>query len=147
MRFRAFLLLFVAGAACSSREAAENGTSSSAAEAVVASCTSVNTSGDPNAERYGTSCICCHSGEFGVAGSLAHDAGVATILVEDHDGKTAEMSPDPYDNFFRHRPLSPPLSATVIFENGERRTMKGPAPHGSCNACHDSELVPRIGTR
>lgn len=131
---------------CSSGEAADNRTVSAPID--VGPCAPANIAGDVTRERYGASCICCHQTEFGVAGSVAHDAGVATVLVEDSEGKTAEMSPNPYDNFFRHRPLTPPLTATLIFEDGERRTMKSQAPHGSCNGCHGVDLVmPRVGVR
>jgi hypothetical protein len=91
--------------------------------------------GDPNHERWGTSCLCCHRHDFGVAGSIAKGSGVVDILVEDRDGRTAEMSPDIFDNFFRHRKLTPPLVATITFVDGEQRVMRD-APHGSCNGCH-----------
>jgi len=102
--------------------------------------------GDPARERHGTSCICCHARTFGVAGSVEHDAGVESILVVDRDGKTADMATNPHDNFFQHRRLTPPLAAVVIFADGERRTMKSPAPHGSCNACHGVTTT-RVGAR
>jgi cytochrome c5 len=102
--------------------------------------------GDPDRERWGTSCLCCHAESFGVAGSVAHDAGVLEIFVRDRDGKTAEMFVNPYDNFFQHRNLVAPLTAVVRYEDGTERTMRSAAPHGSCNACH-GETVPRIGTR
>src|SRR5947207_1074555 len=50
--------------------------------------------GDPDRERWGTSCLCCHTTEFGVAGSLAGDAGISTITITDSEGRTSEMSPD-----------------------------------------------------
>ncbi len=102
--------------------------------------------GDPTRERWGANCLCCHADEFGVAGSLPKDAGIATVFVVDNDGRTAEMSPDIFDNFFRHRKLTPPLRATVRFTDGSARSMKSPAPHGSCNACHGTHVAP-IGAR
>ena len=101
--------------------------------------------GNPARERWGTSCLCCHTGEFGVAGSLAPDSGVVDIFVEDRDGRTAEMSPDIFDNFFRHRKLTPPLSTTITFADGDQRRMQA-VPHGSCNACHGVS-VPLVGSR
>lgn len=102
--------------------------------------------GDPDRERWGTSCLCCHTGEFGVAGSLARDAGVAMVVVADRNGRTAEMPPNVFDNFFQHRNLEPPLTAVVTFADGEQRAMKSPAPHGSCNACH-GVATSRLGSR
>jgi hypothetical protein len=101
--------------------------------------------GDPDRERWGTSCLCCHTHDFGVAGSIAPSSQVVDIFVEDRDGRTAEMSPDIFDNFFRHRKLTPPLVATVTFADGDRRVMRE-VPHGSCNACHGVE-VPLVGVR
>lgn len=96
-------------------------------------------------QRHGTSCLCCHE-EFGVAGSVAHDAGIATVLITDRNGRELEIAPNPFDNFFRHAKMTPPLRAQIVFENGEVRSMKEPAPHGSCNACH-GEIANTIGER
>lgn len=101
--------------------------------------------GEEDRERWSANCLCCHDGEFGVAGSIAHDAGVVKVKIRDRDGKIAEMFPNPYDNFFQHRPLTPPLSATVVLEDGSERTMRDPAPHGSCNGCH-GESIPLVGS-
>jgi hypothetical protein len=101
--------------------------------------------GDPNRERWGTSCLCCHTHDFGVAGSVAKGSGVVDVFVEDRDGRTAQMSPDIFDNFFRHRKLTPPLVATVTFADGEQRVMPA-APHGSCNGCHGVS-VSLVGSR
>ena len=92
--------------------------------------------GDPSRGRWGSNCLCCHETDFGVAGSLAPDAKVQTIFVADLHGHSAEMSPDIFDNFFRHQKLEPPLVATITFTDGEQRRMRSAAPHGSCNACH-----------
>lgn len=102
--------------------------------------------GEPRLERHGTSCMCCHEGTFTVAGSVARDAGVAWILVTDRDGRHLQMAVNPHDNFFRHRQLVPPLTATIVFEDGEVRTMPEPAPHGSCNGCHGETAKP-LGER
>ncbi len=101
--------------------------------------------GDPNRERWGTSCLCCHTHDFGVAGSVAPRSGVVDILIEDRNGRTAEMSPNIFDNFFRHRKLTPPLVATITFADGEQRVMRD-SPHGSCNGCHGVS-VPLVGSR
>jgi hypothetical protein len=102
--------------------------------------------GDPLRERWGTDCLCCHATEFGVAGSLEPDAGISMISVSDREGRSDEMSPDLFDNFFRHQKLTPPLNAVVTFANGEQRRMRSAAPHGSCNACHGNS-EPRLGSR
>lgn len=97
-------------------------------------------------ERYGTSCLCCHANEFGVAGSLPRDAGVSSVVVVDRDGRSTDMASDVFDNFFQHRQLTPPLRATVRFADGAVSSMKGDAPHGSCNACHGVS-TPLVGQR
>lgn len=96
-------------------------------------------------QRHGTSCLCCHQ-EFGIAGSVAHDAGVVRVLVTGSDGQELEAAPNGFDNFFRHFQLVPPLRATITFRDGEVRTMDHPAPHGSCNACH-GETTGMLGER
>jgi len=103
--------------------------------------------GDPADERYGTSCLCCHTGDFTVAGSVDRAAPPARIIVVDRAGARAEMSPDPYGNFFRHVPLVPPLTATVIGIDGGSRVMPIAAPHADCNECHrPGGSAPRIAT-
>ena len=96
-------------------------------------------------QRHGTSCLCCHH-EYGVAGSVAHDAGVRVVLVTDKNGQELEIAPNPFDNFFRHYEMTPPLRAQIVFTNGETRTMEHAAPHGSCNACHGEHAKP-LGER
>lgn len=102
--------------------------------------------GDPNRERWGSNCVCCHETEFGVAGSLLPDSAVETIFVADQRGRSAEMSPNFFDNFFRHQKLTPPLTATITFSDGEQRRMQSAALHGSCNACH-GQSEPMLGSR
>jgi hypothetical protein len=93
--------------------------------------------GDESEQRHGTACLCCHRGEFGVAGSVDRDgAEIARIVVTDSAGRSADMVPNAFGNFFRHLRLSSPLSATVFGPTGEALTMRTPAPHGDCNACH-----------
>lgn len=104
------------------------------------------TEGDPSKERHGSSCLCCHKSDFGVAGSVAADAGIAEIIVWDKNGDTAQMAPNPHDNFFRRRKLEPPISAVIFFDDGTQKTMSAPAPHGSCNACH-GQSVAMLGAR
>jgi len=86
-------------------------------------------------QRHGTNCVCCHN-EFGVAGSVSHDAGVVEVLVTDANGVEVAMAPNPFDNFFRHYVLEPPFRAQITLSDGSQRTMDHEAPHGSCNACH-----------
>ena len=148
MRFRSFiafltLAVVASAAACSEESHVEEGPRNDRVDrSEVGPCRD----GDPERERWGTSCLCCHADSFGVAGSVAHDAGVAQVFVRAEDGKTVEMFVNPYDNFLQHRSLTGPLTATVRFEDGTESTMRAPAPHGSCNACH-GETVPRIGAR
>lgn len=81
-----------------------------------------------------------------MAGSVAHDAGVAAVLVTDRNGLELEMAPNPFDNFFRHYKMTPPLRAQITFADGEVRTMQHEAAHGSCNACH-GEVTKALGER
>jgi hypothetical protein len=102
--------------------------------------------GDPARERWGTNCLCCHSGEFSVAGSIdPSGAPVARIVVTDSVGGRAEMAPNPYGNFFRHNALVPPLTAVAYGPDGRARVMPMPAPHAACNECHHPlGVAPRI---
>lgn len=140
--FRACLAIGSVGAvtACTSKDGATSEATPAATD--FGACRS----GEPSLERHGTSCMCCHEGTFSVAGSIARDAGVAWILVTDRDGRNLQMAVNPHDNFFRHRQLNPPLTATIVFEDGEVRTMREPAPHGSCNGCH-GETAKTLGRR
>jgi hypothetical protein len=100
--------------------------------------------GDESLERHGTACLCCHEGEFGVAGSVAPDSPVDRITVIDAVGQRAVMAPNPYDNFFRHVPMEPPLSVTMWLDDGTTKTMTD-APSGDCNTCHGIEgSAPRL---
>ena len=93
--------------------------------------------GDPSRERYGTSCLCCHTGDFTVAGSVdLLGPGVLRVEVSDGYGNRSVMSPDPYGNFLRHNPLVPPLDVRVVGLDGRERRMLAPAPHTNCNECH-----------
>lgn len=130
--------VFLASAAlvgCAPASADDVGTASASATATARD-TSACAPGDPSKERHGTDCMCCHGDKFGIAGSIAHDAGVAWVLVTDSRNRHLQIAPNPHDNFFRHQELVPPISATVVFEDGEVRTMRTPAPSGSCNSCH-----------
>ncbi len=102
--------------------------------------------GDPKRERFGTNCLCCHTGDFTVAGSIdLLGAPVARVVVTDANGNRAEMTPDPFGNFFRHVPLSPPLTAVAFGPDGRARAMQMPAPHAACNECHHPNgVAPRI---
>ncbi len=102
--------------------------------------------GDPQRERHGTSCLCCHTGDFTVAGSIdLTGPAVARVEVTDGFGNRAVMSPNPYGNFFRHNPLVPPLRVKVVGPDGSERSMRMPAPHTNCNECHrPGGAAPRI---
>lgn len=100
--------------------------------------------GDPQEERWGADCLCCHE-ELGVAGSVDR-AGpeVARVVVLGADGRRAVMAPNAYGNFFRHVKLDPPLEIWVEGPGGTRRVMEGLAPHGSCNRCHGAQGGPAL---
>lgn len=88
-------------------------------------------------QRHGTACLCCHSDEFGVAGSVdLRGPAVARVVVADGYGNVADMVPNGFGNFFRHLKLTPPLTATVYGEDGQTLTMQSPASSGDCNSCH-----------
>ena len=88
-------------------------------------------------QRHGTACLCCHSDEFGVAGSVdSRGPAVSRVLVADDHGNVADMVPNGFDNFFRHVKLTPPLTASVYGEDGQVLTMQSKASSGDCNSCH-----------
>ena len=95
--------------------------------------------GNEQVQRHGATCLGCHSDEFGVAGSVDPDASaVARVVVVDSTGDTADMVPNGFDNFFRHFPMTPPLTATVYGPDGGSLTMQMNAPTGDCNGCHST---------
>lgn len=131
----ASLVLAAAAAACGATpdapEEAPIAISRAPAPAVLAPCSD----GDPAAERWGSTCICCHE-EFGVAGSIAHGTTVARVILTAADGEVVTLAPNRFDNFFRHYPLALPLRAAVEGPDGRRVEMAPDAPTGDCNACH-----------
>jgi hypothetical protein len=96
-----------------------------------------NVDGSESDQRHGTACLCCHSDEFGVAGSV-DPAGspVARVVVTGSDGDVADMYVNQFSNFFRHFPLATPVSAVVYAPDGAARAMQELAPSADCNACH-----------
>ena len=100
--------------------------------------------GDELEERHGTDCLCCHAEDFTVAGSIAPGAAIQAIVVRDAAGQALAMTPNAYANFFLHEPLSPPLEAWILGEDGAERRMRGAAPHGSCNRCHREGAEPGL---
>jgi hypothetical protein len=102
--------------------------------------------GDPSQERHGTDCLCCHAVEFGVAGSVNLDGPLVTrVLVTDARGRSADMAPNAYGNFFRHDALEPPLKAVVFGPDGRASAMKQTVTEASCNRCHSAGgMVPPI---
>jgi hypothetical protein len=93
--------------------------------------------GDVEKQRHGTACLCCHEREFGVAGSVdLGGAPITRIVVQGSAGRSAEMVPNAFGNFFRHIQLTPPLAAVIYGANGQTRAMKALAPNGDCNGCH-----------
>jgi hypothetical protein len=100
--------------------------------------------GDPEEQRRGTDCQCCHLDQFSMAGSVSPDAEVAEIRVSDGVNH-AIAQPNHLGNFFRHNQLNPPLTASLVFADGRETFMETPAPHGSCNRCHDGVDEPILG--
>jgi hypothetical protein len=99
--------------------------------------------GDPGAQRHGTDCLCCHAGQFSVAGSLAEgEARARQIVVTDAAGATLIMAPNPYRNFFRHVPVAPPLRAWIVDDEGRTYAMQAPIDDGACNRCHREGVGP-----
>ncbi len=138
------IVVFVAGLVGACTGAEPEGDSSSL-EPRETSDTTQCAQGDKTRERHGTDCLCCH-GTFGVAGSIARDAGVDWVLLTDSEGRHLQIAPNPHDNFFRHVKLRPPIHATLVYANGAVRTMKTDAPSGSCNQCHGA-MAPMLGAR
>src|SRR5262249_9949075 len=93
--------------------------------------------GDPNVQRHGARCLCCHGDEFAVAGSVS-SAGpsVARVVVTDATGDERTMAPNLFGNFFAHYPLTPPLHAVAYGPDGRSIEMRSLAPPPDCNACH-----------
>jgi hypothetical protein len=93
--------------------------------------------GPESTQRHGTPCLCCHSDEFGVGGSVdPAGAPAARVVVTGSDGDVADMTVNSFDNFFRHFPLATPVSAVVYGPDGRSVAMRELAPSADCNACH-----------
>ncbi|HEY8089469.1 MAG TPA: hypothetical protein VIF09_16525 [Polyangiaceae bacterium] len=93
--------------------------------------------GPESTQRHGTPCLCCHSDEFGVGGSVdPAGAPVTRVVVTGSDGDVADMAVNSFQNFFRHFPLAPPVRAVVYGPDGSAVAMRELAPSADCNACH-----------
>lgn len=107
--------------------------------------------GDHDQERYGTNCGCCHKDQFAAVGSVALGSlsAIEQVEVVDDTGQRLVMAPNPYGNFFRHRPKPVlPVRARVVFRDGTVSEMKSPVFDISCNGCHQPDGgAPRIGRR
>jgi hypothetical protein len=127
------LLPIAALLACGAGSSTADSTASVDSGALPVGCTD----GDPNQQRYGATCLCCHTDEFGVAGSIDREgAPVTRITVVDAEGHLADMAPNPFGNFFRHLPLTPPLRATAYGPTGAAIAMQSAATSADCNDCH-----------
>jgi hypothetical protein len=97
-------------------------------------------SGDPIEQRKGTACLCCHTDDFGVAGTVQLDStgtpSLDRILAVAENGERADMNPNQFGNFFRFIRLQGPLKVSAWTADGTQRTMKKLAPNGDCNRCH-----------
>jgi hypothetical protein len=109
-------------------------------------CRYADAGADESVQRHGTPCLCCHSDEFGVGGSVDPSGSpVARVIVTAADGDVADMAPDPFANFFRHFPMTPPLRAVAVGPDGRSVAMQELAPTGDCNACHgEGRVAPAI---
>src|SRR5262245_28381572 len=94
------------------------------------------TDADPEQERWGADCVCCHRGQFGAAGSVDRAAPPAAIVITDEQGEYVRLVPNAQGNFFTHVPLTPPLRVRVVGADGRSREMASAAPYGGCNECH-----------
>ena len=93
--------------------------------------------GSESDQRHGAPCLCCHSDEFGVAGSVDPGGPPAIrVVVTGSDGDVADMSVNGFSNFFRHFPLATPVQAVVYGPDGRWVSMRELAPSADCNACH-----------
>jgi cytochrome c5 len=105
--------------------------------------------GDPTRERFGTDCGCCHGTQFAASGSIAERALplVSHVEVVDRVGQVFFLPPNPYGNFFRHRPRPElPMRAKVVYRDGTERAMQTEVSEASCNHCHaQGGAVPMIG--
>lgn len=105
-------------------------------------CRDADSGAGESVQRHGTPCLCCHSDEFGVAGSIDPSGRpVARVVVTAADGDVADMAPDSFANFFRHFPMTPPLAAVVYGPDGGTVEMRELAPTADCNACHGAGLA------
>jgi hypothetical protein len=132
MRIRALVCSLAFAAACADAHDPERIEAAPAAVAI-GPCRD----GDPSEQRHGATCLCCHSDEFGVGGSVDRNGPpVARVVVVDARGEIADVAPNPFSNFFRHFPLVPPFRAKVIGPDGRVLEMKEDAPTADCNRCH-----------
>jgi hypothetical protein len=123
--------------ACSGASSEDAGTQGAVAVAPMGRDASSCRDGLESVQRHGTPCLCCHSDEFGVGGSV--DPGgspVARVVVEGADGDVADMTVNGFSNFFRHFPLATPVRAVVYAPDGRSVAMRELAPSADCNACH-----------
>lgn len=102
--------------------------------------------GDPTRQRHGATCLCCHTDDFGVAGSIdPNGSRVDRIVVTDANGEVARMAPNSFGNFFRHFAMTAPFRAVAIAADGRSIAMQGSAPSADCNECHSTNgTVPPI---
>jgi hypothetical protein len=141
MRLRALVSCLAFAAACAGGSDGEPAPESRSALAIGAC-----RDGDPNDQRHGATCLCCHSDEFGVGGSIDRaGAPVARVVVVDARGEVADVAPNPFSNFFRHFPLVAPLRAKVIAPDGRVLEMQADAPTADCNRCHGATVPPIHG--
>lgn len=130
-----FVLALAAAAACGTAKEPDAQVGGETAPLVVGPCRD----GDANEQRYGSTCLCCHSDEFGVGGSIDRSGPpISRIVVVDAVGDVADVAPNAFGNFFRHFPMTPPVRAAAIGPDGRRIEMQSAAPSADCNRCHSA---------
>ncbi|MET0593963.1 MAG: hypothetical protein ABW133_14775 [Polyangiaceae bacterium] len=135
------LAVVVVVAACGAAENREDATSAPIGAvpdaAPIASFTPRCVDGEWDRHRHGSTCLCCHTREFGVAGSVdPSGAPVERIVVTDATGDVASMAPNLFANFFRHFKMTPPFRAIAYGPDGRAAPMRADAPTADCNVCH-----------
>lgn len=97
----------------------------------------------------GKPCLNCHDQTFTLAGTVyatGHepdlcrgvDAGAATVVVTDHDGRVVELPTNAAGNFWTPVPLSFPVRVHLADAAGKTRRMESELSLAmrNCNACH-----------
>ncbi|MEW5850770.1 MAG: hypothetical protein AB2A00_18425 [Myxococcota bacterium] len=93
--------------------------------------------GNPDEERRGTDCLCCHE-EFGIAGTFSRESVPPRwVKVRDATGAVFTMGLNTHGNFFHFTKVTPPIEAwTEDADGGVLNRMQARVAESSCNRCH-----------